>query len=56
MIATFLGAGIGIVSSNYLYQLISDHPDWAAASERSFFQIIALVVVGLALSIRSINT
>lgn len=56
MTATFIGVGLGIVSSNYLYQLISRHPDWATASERSFFQIVALVAVGLALSIRSINS
>jgi hypothetical protein len=45
-----------MVASNFVYQFFCDHPDWTAASERSFFQIVVLVVVGIALSIRSINT
>lgn len=55
MLGTFIGCSIGLLSSNFIYQAMCDHPDWVAASERTFFQAIALFAVGVALAIRSIN-
>lgn len=55
MIGVFLGSSFGIISSNFIYQAFSAHPDWALATERSWFQIVALIGVGAALAIRSIN-
>jgi hypothetical protein len=55
MIITFIGASAGMIAGNYVYQLFCANPDWAVATERSFFQAIALIWVGAAISIRSIN-
>lgn len=53
MIATFISATVGIVASNYIYQWFCASPDWATATERSWFQLVALVGVGAALSINA---
>ena len=56
MLSVFIGSSIALVFSNYLYQFCCVVPDWAAATERSFFQLVALIAVAAALAIRSINT
>lgn len=38
-------ATVGMVIGNYLAQLIQTQPDWNKAAERSFFQVIAVIVV-----------
>lgn len=55
MIAVFIGSSAGMILANFLYQALCFEPNWDAAVERSFFQLMALIGVGAALAIRSIN-
>jgi ABC-type spermidine/putrescine transport system permease subunit I len=55
MIPTFIGSALGMLAGNYVYQAFCSNPNWALATERSWFQLIALLAVGAALAIRSIN-
>lgn len=55
MFATYMACSAGIVASNFIYQAMCNVPDWGAATERSFFQIVALAAVGLALIVRGIE-
>lgn len=54
MIAIFLASSFGMIVANFIYQFCCIQPDWAAATERSWFQVVALIGVGAALYIRSI--
>lgn len=42
----------GLIGANFFYQAFSGH-DYAAATERSFFQGVALFAVWLVLSVRT---
>lgn len=55
MVSTFLGCSIGLIASNYIYQALAQQ-DWAVATERSVFQAVALVAIGICLALRSVNT
>jgi hypothetical protein len=39
--------GAVLLGVNYLYQGVQIHPDWHAAFERSYFQLLALFCVYL---------
>ncbi len=39
-ILSILSLGIG----NYFYQYVQDEPNWSSAGERTFFQIVAILV------------
>lgn len=43
-----VGAAIGLSIGNYFYQAVADR-NWAHATELSFFQIVAIVLVGVML-------
>jgi hypothetical protein len=55
MFAVYVMGSLGVIAGNYVYQFFCSHPDWAAATERSWFQGLALLLVGIAVSLRSIN-
>lgn len=42
MTARFIGAGIGVTVSNFLYQAFTS-ADWHLAFDRSYFEIVALL-------------
>ena len=48
MLTSMVYAGCSLVFSNYLYQYITNK-DYAVAAERSFFQVVAILVVYAAL-------
>lgn len=54
MLAIYIGTSIGMVAGNYFYQSLCFQPDWGLATERAFFQAVALIVVGTAIGIRSL--
>ena len=55
MVLTYIASGFAVVASNYIYQaMFVATPDWAEATERSFFQVVALAIVGVTLLIRRI--
>jgi hypothetical protein len=54
MVGVFIGSSIGIVSANFIYAAFCSQPNWAEATERSWFQFVALIGVGAALAIRGI--
>lgn len=45
----------GLVAANFLYQACCIVPNWAAATERSWFQMVALGALGASWAIASIN-
>lgn len=55
LVLTYIASGLAVVASNYIYQaMLVATPDWAEATERSFFQVVALVIVGVTILIRRI--
>jgi hypothetical protein len=42
---TTVSVAVGLVAGNYIYQILSCAPDYAVASERSFFQVMALAAL-----------
>lgn len=44
-------SGVSLIAGNYVWQFMAHH-NWAEANERSFFQAMALLVVGLVLSLQ----
>lgn len=51
----FFGSMFGIIAANFIYQAWRDTPDWAIASERSWFQFVALAGLGISWAVASIN-
>ncbi|MFA5185828.1 MAG: hypothetical protein WC551_05035 [Patescibacteria group bacterium] len=49
---TALMLGICLTAGNFLYQATSRKKDWLAAAERSFFQIIALILFAFFISLK----
>jgi len=45
----------GMIVANYIYQAFRAAPDWAIATERSWFQFVALAAFGISWAIASIN-
>ncbi len=43
MIPTAFGLTIGLTLGNFLYQALTRKNNWQQATERSFFQLIAIV-------------
>lgn len=35
----------GLTAANYIYQALANDPSWITASERSFFQCVAILAV-----------
>jgi hypothetical protein len=54
MIGAFIGSLIGIVSANFIYAAFCSHPNWAEATERSWFQAVAIVAFAAVLAIRRV--
>lgn len=54
-VVVFFFVAAGLITSNYLYQAATVEPNWAAATERSFFQAVALLTMWVSLGIEGIN-
>ena len=35
---------LALAAGNYFYQNVQDEPNWSSATERTFFQIVAILV------------
>jgi len=55
VLLALLCAAISNVGGNFLYQGLSGKKDWRMAAERTFFQSIAIVTVGLSYTILSLT-
>jgi len=51
VLLALLCAAISNVGGNFLYQRLSGKKDWRVATERTFFQLIAIVCVGISYAI-----
>lgn len=49
MTIRILGAGLGFITANYIYQAFGAH-DWSVATERSFFQALPLAWIWVSLT------
>lgn len=48
-----LGAAFGLSAGNFIWQAMTAHPSWLTATERSFFQCVAILAVAITFAIRT---
>lgn len=51
-VANIVGVGIGLIAANYIYQALGPG-DYFVASERSFFQAIAIIGVWVSAALKA---
>ncbi|OGG68405.1 hypothetical protein A3H77_02515 [Candidatus Kaiserbacteria bacterium RIFCSPLOWO2_02_FULL_56_11] len=48
LLPTAVSSFVGMTAGNFIFQLMTNAPEWGVATERSFFQFVAIALfVGL---------